>query len=45
MNMQETNVVVDSLGREQRFEIGSQALEAVRDYIYLGQVGTASCEA
>uniref|UniRef100_A0A224YYP9 Rvt 1 n=1 Tax=Rhipicephalus zambeziensis TaxID=60191 RepID=A0A224YYP9_9ACAR len=34
-------VMRNSLGREQRFAIGGETLEVVKEYVYLGQVVTA----
>ena len=41
INLQKTKVMYNNLGREQRFEIGSSALEVVKEYVYLGQVISA----
>ncbi|KAK8757884.1 hypothetical protein V5799_004487 [Amblyomma americanum] len=41
INMQKTKVMFNSLAREQQFTIGSESLEMVPEYVYLGQVVTA----
>ena len=40
INMQKTKVILNNLGKAQRFEIGGEAVEVVNEYVYLGQVVT-----
>lgn len=42
--MKKTKVMFNSLRRVWRFEVGTGVLEVVKDYIYLGQVGTADSD-
>lgn len=40
MNRKKTKIIIDSLANKQEFNISSQVLECLQEYVYLGQLLT-----